>query len=236
MRQQLTEQNQSIPSATQQTDIANIARLARRGLIPQKDLPALRLALQKHKQVGDVAKLPRAQRDVLQRYNSAMSTAALGSNQSIMAVSRNLKKEDYEIARDEYLSEEINTDPPMMMVLKRKGIRIFPDGKRVALYVNEKLGLTFTVPYSTSKGLENPMLGVTEEIVLEDIEQLAEVKEGETKKVKVGDEEFDVHHKTAMDVLKLHAKLNDQNKKLMQQHIKDPEKFKKILKMAAEVK
>jgi len=37
--------------------------------------------------------------------------------------------------------------PPMLLVLKRRGMRIFPDGRRVALFVNDKYNLVFTVPY-----------------------------------------------------------------------------------------
>ena len=43
-------------------------------------------------------------------------------------------------------------DPPQMLVLKRMGIRIFPDGRRVALYVDPKLGLTFSIPYDENFG------------------------------------------------------------------------------------
>lgn len=43
------------------------------------------------------------------------------------------------------MKDEMN--PPVMLVLKRKGIRIFPDGTKVAMYYNDKLNLTFTVPY-----------------------------------------------------------------------------------------
>lgn len=46
--------------------------------------------------------------------------------------------------------------PAPMLVLRRRGIRIFPDGKRVALYVNDKYNLTFTVPYG--EGAENAPL------------------------------------------------------------------------------
>lgn len=39
------------------------------------------------------------------------------------------------------------TLPPMLLVLKRRGMRIFPDGRRVALYFNDKYNMVFTVPY-----------------------------------------------------------------------------------------
>jgi len=37
--------------------------------------------------------------------------------------------------------------PQQILVLKRRGIRIFPDGRKVALYVNDKYNLVFTVPF-----------------------------------------------------------------------------------------
>lgn len=40
-----------------------------------------------------------------------------------------------------------SVDPPPVILLKRTGIRVFPNGQRVAVYVNQKLGLTFSVPY-----------------------------------------------------------------------------------------
>lgn len=38
-------------------------------------------------------------------------------------------------------------DPPMVVLLKRKAIRTFPDGQRVALYHNDQLNLDVSVPY-----------------------------------------------------------------------------------------
>lgn len=210
--EQTPSPNQS--SLDRQT-VSNITRLVRKGLMPAKDLPALKIAMMRHAKVGDIARLPRNQRDVLQRYNAALSGAALGTTQSFMALQRNIQREEYEISRDEYVSEEVAGDPPMMMVLKRKGIRIFPDGKRVALYVNEKLGLTFTVPYS-SKGSENPMVGVTEELdpVNETIEHIKDIiSKKQAKKLKFADgSSMTVDHTTASAIHNVHSALNDSNK------------------------
>lgn len=54
--------------------------------------------------------------------------------------------------------------PAPMLVLRRRGIRIFPDGKHVALYTNDKYNLIFTIPYGGSAGnsdLELPIQGYT---------------------------------------------------------------------------
>lgn len=52
----------------------------------------------------------------------------------------------------ESVVQEAANDPPPMLVLKRIGIRIFPDGRRVALYTDAKLGLTFSIPYDENFG------------------------------------------------------------------------------------
>jgi len=38
-------------------------------------------------------------------------------------------------------------DPPMILVLRRTAIRIFPSGEKVALYRNENLGIDISIPY-----------------------------------------------------------------------------------------
>jgi len=229
----LTEQNQTVPSATKPEDLASVARLVRRGLMSQKDLPSLRVAMTRLQRVGDIAKLPRNHRDVLQRYNAALNKAALGSTASTMAVAKNLQKE--EVALE--LTEEL-ADPPMMMVLKRKGIRVFPDGKRVALYVNEKLGLTFTIPYTPAIGkTENPMVGVTEEI-MESLEQVAAYAQQENPKstakhMKFADgSKLKVSHGAAKAIHMVHGALNDQNKKHFEDMLKNPKGFEKAAHFA----
>lgn len=211
---------EKIPSPNQSNldrqTASNITLLVRKGLMPAKDLPALKVAMIRHSKMGDLAKLPKNQRDVIQRYNSALSGAALGSMQAMQALSRNIKREDYEITREDYLSEEITSDPPVLIVLKRKGIRIFPDGKRVALYNNDKLGLTFTVPYTTNKGVENPLVGVVEETenVFENIEHIKDIVQDKlAKKLKFADgTSTKVDHMTASAIHNVHNALNDENK------------------------
>jgi hypothetical protein len=49
--------------------------------------------------------------------------------------------------------------PAPMLVLRRRGIRIFPDGRHVALYTNDKYNLVFTVPYGGSASAGNSDMG-----------------------------------------------------------------------------
>jgi hypothetical protein len=217
--------NEQAPIRLDPQTVANFTRLVRRGLMPVKDLPALKLAMIRHAKVraqgGDIARLPKQQRLILQKYNDSIQGAALGTTASVMATARNIRN-SYEVEFADCISESLSSDPPVMIVLKRKGIRIFPDGRRVALYVNEKLGLTITIPYnvSSSKGGE-VIVGVTEESNAEEIDSVFEniehikdiVNKKQAKKLKFLDgTKLDVDHQTAHAIHLVHNALNDENK------------------------
>lgn len=70
----------------------------------------------------------------------------------------NFKEFRAKLNEDKRLGDEVIPAP--MLVLRRRGIRIFPDGKHVALYVNDKYNLTFTIPYggSATNSEEEPAL------------------------------------------------------------------------------
>lgn len=39
-------------------------------------------------------------------------------------------------------------EPPPVLVLKRKGIRVFPEGQRIALYYSDELNKVIAIPYA----------------------------------------------------------------------------------------
>jgi len=115
-----------------------------------------------------------------------------------------------------YLQE--SHDPPFVLVLKRKAIRLYPDGTKVALYYNDKLKRIFTVPYNTEDE-------VAIQAQHEEIEQVEEAVDaiGQLQKIKDTHQHGTVNHKdgsaskidaqTAHAVLTVHKSLNDVNKK-----------------------
>lgn len=124
-------------------------------------------------------------------------------------------KNENELLEAAKLRDELN--PPIMLVLKRRGIRIFPDGKRVALYVNDKLGLTFTIPYTPrGSSAKETLPGVqAEEIqVLENIEHIKDIiDKKQEKQIKFADgTSVKVDHTTATAIHNVHNSLSDQNK------------------------
>ena len=151
----------------------------------------------------------------------------------------------FEIEDKDQISESVNEafkdeqNPPAMMVLRRQAIRIFPDGRRVALYTNKQLGLTFTIPYTpngTSATTVVPGMQEDVEIVLENIDQLKKIadssKTHSNVKFKNGSS-MKVNHYTASAIHQLHNALNDENKaKVARMVAHSPEQFKKVADFA----
>jgi len=229
-------------------DNARIAALVRSGAMSSSDLPRLKMALRRHAQVGDIAKLPKQHRDVLSRYYDATSSAAIGSQQAFQAVRRNLMQHN-EIEGDELITEAIagfkdEQNPPVMIVLQRKGIRIFPDGKKVAMYHNKQLGLVITIPYAgtgNSPGEVIPGANVQmEEVedIMESLEQVAAYAQQDNvtshaKHMKFADgSKLKVSHGAAKAIHMVHGALNDENKKKFADMLTTPKGFEKAAHFA----
>lgn len=87
-------------------------------------------------------KLSKQKRDVITTVNSAVPISAVlnASDGQLRRIVRDAMREE-----TQYLTEEFT--PPAMLLLKRQAIRLFPGSQRVALYTDNKYGLTFTIPY-----------------------------------------------------------------------------------------
>jgi hypothetical protein len=120
-------------------------------------------------------------------------------------------KEDFELVE---VTTDIEEDPPFVLMLKRKAIRLYPNKTRVALYYNKQLDKYFTIPYG--KGVDSPLQA--EETIKEAVDAI-----GQLQKIKDSHSYGTVNHKdgsaskvdvqTAHAVLMVHKSLNDENKK-----------------------
>lgn len=230
-------------------DSARISALVRTGAMSSSELPRLKLALRRHAQVGDIAKLPKQHRDVLTKYYDATSSAAIGSQQAFQAVRKNLMQHN-EIEGDEVLTEAIagfkdEQNPPMVIVLQRKGIRIFPDGKKVAMYHNKQLGLVITIPYAGTGNSPGEIIPGTnvqmEEIesdIMENLDQVAAYAQQDNvtshaKHMKFADgSKLKVSHGAAKAIHIVHGALNDENKKKFADMLTTPKGFEKAAHFA----
>ncbi len=130
-------------------------------------------------------------------------------------------KEDFELIE---VTKDIDEDPPFVLMLKRKAIRLYPNKARVALYYNKQLDKYFTIPYGA--GIDAPLQA--EEVVEEAVDGISQLQKiQDTHQYFSGPilKKFNgvVRHKdgsaskvdaqTARAVLMVHKSLNDENKK-----------------------
>jgi hypothetical protein len=151
-----------------------LADVVRSGIVQASELPMLKQSLAKAKTLQDTARLPKKHREVLQKFYSAISSAAMYNPSSYRAVKRNFNMSE---------GTDNKSEPPQMLILKRTGIRIFPNGERVAMYVNDKTNMTFTVPYNT-RGAAIPTVTPAVQEETENDESLNNLSEARIKIVK----------------------------------------------------
>ena len=120
-------------------------------------------------------------------------------------------KEEFEITEE---TADLPKDPPFVLVLKRKAIRLFPNKVKMALYYNQKLDKYFSIPYgpnvsSTPLQAEETQL---EEAVMDQLNKIVANKQANRVKFADGSTRK-VDHYTASAITQVHKALNDDNKK-----------------------
>jgi hypothetical protein len=152
-----------------------------------------------------------------------------------------LKKE--EVIEAESLDEnkkDIDEDPPFVLMLKRKAIRMYPNNTKIALYYNQKLDKYFSVPYGPS--VSSP-LQAEEKYYEQDDDTLSEavidqlhkiVNNKQANSVKFGNGKTrKIDHFTASAIVQLHKAVNDENKKKLADMVhKSPEHLAKAASFA----
>ena len=119
-------------------------------------------------------------------------------------------KEEYEI---EEAALDLNNDPPFVLVLKRKSIRLYPNNTKIALYYNQKLDKYFSIPYGG--GVDAPVQAEEtqiEEGVMDQLHKIVADKQAQSVKFGNG-QSRKVDHFTASAITQVHKALNDDNKK-----------------------
>ena len=132
-------------------------------------------------------------------------------------------------------------DPPFVLVFKRKAIRPYPGGMKVAMYYNKNLDKYVSIPYG--KGMEN-IIQAEEEVIsftdyLEEgkqvMDHLHDITKNKAKKsVKFENgQTMGVDHFTASAITAVHGKVNDENKKKLSAMVhKSPAHLKKAADFA----
>jgi hypothetical protein len=130
-------------------------------------------------------------------------------------------------------------DPPPMLLLRRKAIRVFPNGQRIALYQNDKLGLDVSVPYFPGKLGRKEIPSVTKEEFLGEtiIKKLeAIVKSGMPDNVVFENgAAVQVQPNVADKILSLYNQVNFTNRVKLTRFVSaTPKEFKKVVDFTTE--
>jgi hypothetical protein len=142
-----------------------------------------------------------------------------------------------EVIAEEEVTEDKATsspkDPPALLVMRRKSVRQFPNGQRVALYYVDKLKQYVTIPYGqTSAGVSTNMSVVKEDVMF----HLNEISStGISKRINFDDNSsIKVGKLTAESVLNVYEALNENNKqKVLDMANKSKQQFMKVVDFAS---
>ena len=152
-----------------------------------------------------------------------------------------LKKE--EVIETEPINEEtpdIAKDPPFVLVLRRKAIRMYPNKTKIALYHAPKIDRYFSVPYGPN--IQSPLQaeetnyeqddGPLSEAVMDQLHKI--VNDKQSSSVKFGNGKTrKIDHFTASAIVQLHKAVNDENKKKLADMVhKSPEHLTKAADFA----
>jgi len=213
------------------SDYSKFDMLVRAGLANKAQIQRIHKILDKMQEEKPV--FNNADRMILQNLFNKM-VDLISNNKQIFTQARRVVKDDVDTIQAESLNEVVDAkDPPYILLLKRKAIRIYPDNTKVALYHNKQLDKYFSVPYgpgvdsyiqAEETELEEAVMDQLNKIVSNKSAQSVKFGSGHTRKV---------DHYTASAITQVHNALNDDNKKKFSDMVhKSPEHFMKAADFA----
>ena len=222
----------------EKSDYSKFDMLVRAGLANKAQLQRIHRVLDKMKE--DKPVLTSVDRAIVQELLNKMVSIVTDNKQIFQQTRRVVKEEleeaaveidtsDYKVGPsgrkvkahrikvgdiEEATKLDMNSDPPFVLVLKRKAIRLYPNDTKVALYYNQKLDKYFSIPYGSS--VDGPIqaeeVEVVEEAVMDQLHKIVANKQAQSVKFADGSSRK-VDHYTASAITQVHNALNDDNKK-----------------------
>jgi len=206
----------------EKSDYSKFDVLVRAGLANKAQMQRIHKILDKMQDEKPV--FNNADRAILQNLFNRM-VDLVSNNKQIFTQARKAVREDI---------NEDTSNPPFVLLLKRKAIRLYPDGTRVALYYNDKIDKYFSLPYgdAVDGSIQAEEVEVIEEAVMDQLHKIVSAKTGSSVKFANGVSRK-VDHFTASAITQVHNALNDANKKKLADMVhKSPEHLSKIADFA----
>ena len=205
----------------EKSDYSKFDVLVRAGLANKAQLARIHRVLDK--MTEDRPQFNNADKMIVQNLFNKM-VDLLSNNKQIFQKTRQAVREESEKEFENaiQISEEtpdLPKDPPFVLVLKRKAIRLFPNKVKMALYYNQKLDKYFSIPYGPNVSAGPLQAEETEEkqvtiveAVMDQLHKIVGKKQANTVKFANG-QTRKVDHFTASAITQVHNALNDENKK-----------------------
>ena len=129
----------------EKSDYSKFDALVRAGLANKAQLARIHKILDKMSE--ERPQFNNADREILRNLFNRM--VDLVSSKQIYGKARQAVREELEEARMDSVGSAYSLlpDPPAVLVIKRKAVRLYPDGTRIAMYWSDKLKRVFSLPY-----------------------------------------------------------------------------------------
>ena len=211
----------------EKSDYSKFDTLVRAGLANKAQMQRIHKILDKMGE--DRPQFNNADRMIIQNLFNKM-VDLISNNKAINMQARRAVKEDEDFIETDQLDEAQNPGPtpPYVLLLKRKAIRLYPDGTKIALYYNKQINKFFSVPYDTPAGtaIQAEEVEITE-AVMDQLHKIVNDKQAQSVKFASGHTRK-IDHFTASALTQVHKALNDDNKKKFADLVhKSPEHFMK---------
>jgi hypothetical protein len=211
----------------EKSDYSKFDVLVRAGLANKAQMQRIHKILDKMGE--DKPQFNNADRMIIQNLFNKM-VDLISNNKTINMQARRAVKEDEDVIDAEQLEEAQNPGPvpPYVLLLKRKAIRLYPDGTKIALYHNKQINKFFSVPYDTpvDSAIQAEEVEITE-AVMDQLHKIVKDKSAQPVKFASGHTRK-IDHFTASALTQVHKALNDDNKKKFADLVhKSPEHFMK---------
>ena len=222
----------------EKTDYTKFDTLVRAGLANKAQLARLHRILDK--MTDERPQFNNADREIMRNLFNRM-VDLIANNKQIFQKTRQAVRESFDDEKNFLENTELveakagdDFDPPFVLMLKRRAIRMYPDGTRVALYYNRQLNKYFSVPYGNTVDpvIQSEEVEQIEEAVMDTLHKIVASKSAQSVKFASGHSRK-VDHYTASAITQVHNAVNDENKKKLADMVhKSPAHFEKVAKFA----
>ena len=149
-----------------------------------------------------------ADREILRNLFNRM-VDLVSNNKQIYTKARQAVRENLEEARMDSIgsSYPLLPDPPAVLVIKRKAVRLYPDGTRIAMYWSDKLKRVFSLPYGPAV---DPVIQAEEYV--QEMLQKDEILLNDGNIISLNEE-------TKQQILNIYSQLDEESKEVFWQQL-----------------